>query len=96
MVVSGGISGVNPLGSTNAETCFVASSPDNAEKSLNYTFSFDRTDESNMSIDLSDVFRPAARYLVLISNLEILSPKMISLSCHPRFVSLFLFQKKIN
>ncbi len=41
----------NPLGSTNADTCFVASSPDNAEKNLHYTFSFDRTDKSNTSIE---------------------------------------------
>ncbi len=29
----------------------MASSPDNAKKNLNYTFSFDRTDKSNTSIE---------------------------------------------
>ncbi len=42
---------LDPLGSTNADTRFVASSPDKAEKNLNYTFSFDRTDKSNTSIE---------------------------------------------
>ncbi len=31
--------------STNPDACFVASSPDNAENNLHYTFSFDRTDK---------------------------------------------------
>ncbi len=41
---------INPLGSTNADMRFVASSHDNAKKNLNYTFCFDRTDKSNTLI----------------------------------------------
>uniref|UniRef100_A0A8C2GT70 Wu:fc21g02 n=1 Tax=Cyprinus carpio TaxID=7962 RepID=A0A8C2GT70_CYPCA len=37
--------------SINAYTRYEAFSPDNPEKNLNYTFSFDRTDKSNTSIE---------------------------------------------
>uniref|UniRef100_A0A8C2EHM9 Reverse transcriptase domain-containing protein n=1 Tax=Cyprinus carpio TaxID=7962 RepID=A0A8C2EHM9_CYPCA len=43
--------GVNPLKSINAYTRYEPFSPDNPEKNLNYTFSFDCTDKSNTSIE---------------------------------------------
>uniref|UniRef100_A0A9J7ZAR3 Tc1-like transposase DDE domain-containing protein n=1 Tax=Cyprinus carpio carpio TaxID=630221 RepID=A0A9J7ZAR3_CYPCA len=42
---------LNPLESINAYTRFGVFSPDNPEKNLNYTFSFDRTDKCNTSIE---------------------------------------------
>ncbi len=41
---------INPLGSRNADTRFVADFPDKDEKSLNYSAIFDRTDKSNNTI----------------------------------------------
>ncbi len=38
---------INPLGSRNTDTRFVADFPDKDEKSLNYSAIFDRTDKSN-------------------------------------------------
>jgi len=38
---------INPLESINAYTRFGVFSPDNPEKNLNYTFSFNCTDKSN-------------------------------------------------
>ena len=37
--------------SANADTRFEANCHDKTEKNLNYTFSFDRTDKSNTSIE---------------------------------------------
>ena len=40
-----------PLESINTYTRYEAFSSDDPEKNLNYTFSFDRTDKSNTSIE---------------------------------------------
>ena len=42
---------INPLESINAYTRFGVFSPDNPEKNLNYTFSFERTNKNNTSIE---------------------------------------------
>ena len=42
---------VNPLEAIPAYMRVEAFSPDNPEKNLNYTFSFDHTDKSNTSIE---------------------------------------------